>query len=111
MGVNSYLWYDSLNWLNLYESDAFFQFQGLIRIQDVICIPNYSRDSFIIIKLNTLHSWKQGVRLKTNSWYNSLNWLNIYDADAFFQCRVLIRIHRAHFHSKSFQRNIYFNYI
>ena len=92
MSVNSNLWYDSLNWLNLYDADAFFQFQGLIRILDVISIPNLSRDSIILIKLNTLHSWKECVRVKTNSWYNSLNWLNLYDADTFFQFRVLIRI-------------------
>ena len=92
MRVISNLWYNSLNWSYLHDADAFFQFRGLIWIQDVICIPNYSRDSFILIKLNTLHSWKECVRVKTNSWYNSLNWLNLYDADTFFQCRVLIRI-------------------
>ena len=92
MSVNSYLWYNSLNWLNLHEADAFFQFRVLIRILELIPIPNLSRDSIILIKLNTLHSWKECVRVKTNSWYNSLNWLNLYDADTFFQCRVLIRI-------------------
>ena len=48
MSVNSYLWYDSLNWLNLYDADAFFQFRGLIRILELISIPNHSRDSFIL---------------------------------------------------------------
>ena len=92
MSVNSDLCNNSLNWSYLYHADAFFHFQGLIRILDIISIPNHSRDSFILIKLNTLHSWKECVRVKTNSWYNSLNWVNLYDADAFFQCRVLIRI-------------------
>ena len=32
--------------------DHFFQFRWLIQI------PNHSRDSIILIKLNTLHSWK-----------------------------------------------------
>ena len=92
MRVNSNLWYNSLNWLNLFDADAFFQFRGLIWILDVISIPNQSRDSIILIKLNTLHSWKECVRVNSNSWYNSLNWLNFYDADAFFQFRLLIRI-------------------
>ena len=50
MSVNSYLWHDSLNCLNLYDADAFFQFRVLIRILDLISIPNHSRDSFIIIE-------------------------------------------------------------
>ena len=50
MSVNSYLWYDSLNWLNLYDADAFFQFRVLIRILELISIPNHSRDSFILIQ-------------------------------------------------------------
>ena len=50
MSVNSYLWYDSLNCLNLYDADAFFQFRVLIRILDLISIPNHSRDSFIFIE-------------------------------------------------------------
>ena len=44
-------------------------------------------------------------------WYDSLNWLNLYDADAFFQFRVFNSDSRAHFHSKSFQRLIYLNLI
>ena len=50
MSVNSNMWYNSLNWLNLYDADAFFQFRGLIRILELISIPNHSRDSFILIK-------------------------------------------------------------
>ena len=50
MSVNSYLCYDSLNWLNLYDADAFFQFRVLIRILELISIPNHSRDSFILIQ-------------------------------------------------------------
>ena len=90
--VNSNLWYNSLNWINLYDADAFKQFQVLIRIKDVISFPNHSRDILTLIKLNTLHSWKGCVRVNSNFWYNSLNWLNLYDAIAFFQFRVLIRI-------------------
>ena len=48
--------------------------------------------SIILIKLNTSHSWKKCLRVNSNSWYNSLNWVNLNDADAFFQFRVLIRI-------------------
>ena len=50
MSVNSYLWYDTLNWLNLYDADAFFQFRILIRVLELISIPNHSRDSFILIE-------------------------------------------------------------
>ena len=50
MSVNSYLWYDSLNCLNLYDADAFFQFRVLIRILELISIPNHSRDSYILIE-------------------------------------------------------------
>ena len=32
------------------------------------------------------------MRVYSNSWYNSLNWFNLYDADGFFQFRVLSRI-------------------
>ena len=50
MIINSYLWYDYLNCLNLYVADAFIQFRGLIRILELIYIPKNSRDSFILIK-------------------------------------------------------------
>ena len=50
MSFNSNLWYNSLNWLNLYDADAFFQFRGLIWILELISIPNHSKDSFILIK-------------------------------------------------------------
>ena len=92
MRVNSNLRYNSLNWLNLHDADGFFQFQVLNRILEVISIQNHSRDSFILIKLKTYHLWKEGVIFNSNLWYNSLNWLNLYDADVFFQFRVLIRI-------------------
>ena len=90
--VNSNLWYNSLNWLNLYDAEAFFQFRVLIRILEVISNPNHSRDSFILIKLKTYHLWKGCVIVNSKLWYKSLNWLNLYDAEAFFQFRVLIRI-------------------
>ena len=152
MRVNSNSLYNSLNWLNLYDADAFFQFRGqiqiievisipnhfrdtltsitlntlhswkgfvrvnsfcritnlighifmmqmhcfhfrvLIQILKVISIPNHSRDSLTLIKLNTLHTWKWCVRVNSNLWYNWLNLLNLYDADAFFPFRVLIQI-------------------
>ena len=50
MSVNSYLWYDSLNWLNLYDADAFFQFRLLIPFLELISVPKNFRDSFILIK-------------------------------------------------------------
>ena len=92
MRVNSNLWYNSHNWSYLYDSDAFFKLRVLIRILDVFSIPNHSKDSFILIELNNLHSWKDCVRFNSNLWYNSLNWSFLYNADAFFQFWVLIRI-------------------
>ena len=35
--------------------DVFLQFRVLIPFQELISIRNQSRDSFILIKLNTLH--------------------------------------------------------
>ena len=92
MRVNSNLWDNSLNWPNLYDADAFFQFRVLIQILEVISIPNHSRDTLTLIKLNTLHSSKGCVRVNSNLWYNSLNWPYLYNANAFFQFRVLSRI-------------------
>ena len=89
---NSNFWYNSLNWPYLYDADAFFQFRVLIHILEVISIPNHSRDTFTLIKLTTYHLLKEGVMVNSNLWYTSHNWLNLYDADAFFQFRVLIRI-------------------
>ena len=50
MSVNSYLWNNTLNWSYLYDAYAFFQFRVLIRILELISIPNHSRDSFIFIE-------------------------------------------------------------
>ena len=47
--------YHFLNWVYLYDADVFFQFSILIRILDLISDPNQSRDSFIVIKLDTLY--------------------------------------------------------
>ena len=43
----------SINWSYLYDADVFFKFHVLIRVQELISIWNQSRDSFIVIKLNT----------------------------------------------------------
>ena len=43
----------SINWSYLYDADVFFKFRVLIRVQELISIWNQSRDSFIVIKLNT----------------------------------------------------------
>ena len=64
--VYSVLWHNSLNWSYLHDADDFFHFRVLIRVQELIFIRNQSRDSFILIKLNTLHSWKEYVRVNSN---------------------------------------------
>ena len=90
--VNSVLWHNSLNWSYLHGADDFFHFRVLIWFQELIFIRNQSRDSFILIKLNTLHSWKEFVRVNSNYWYNSIYWSYLYDADVFIQFRVMIRV-------------------
>ena len=50
MRDNSNSWYNSLNCLNLYDADTFFQCRVLIRILELISIPNHSRVSFIFIE-------------------------------------------------------------
>ena len=36
-----------------------FNFRVLIRVLELISVPNHSRDSFILIKFNTLSSWRE----------------------------------------------------
>ena len=83
---------NSLDWTYLYDADVFLQFRVLIRVLELISVPNRSRDSFILIKLNTLYSWKECVSVNWRQWYKSLNWTYLYDADGFLQFRVLIRV-------------------
>ena len=51
------------------------------------------------------------MRVNSNSWDNSLNLSYLYDADAFFQLLGFDSDSRAHFHSKSSRKFIYFNII
>ena len=44
----------SLIWTYLYDADSFSQFRVLIRFLVLISVPNHSRDSFIIFRLDTL---------------------------------------------------------
>ena len=82
----------SLNWIYLYDADVFLQFRVLIRVLELISVPNHSRDSFILIKLNTLYTWKQCFSVNYSQCIKSLNWTYPYDADVFLQFRVLIRV-------------------
>ena len=84
--------YHSLDWIYLYDADVFFQFSILIRILDLISDPNQSRDSFIVIKLDSLSIREEFVRSNGNKCYHSLDWIYLYDADVFFQFSILIRI-------------------
>ena len=85
-------WCNSLNWTYLYDSDGFFQFPVLIRVLELISVPNHSKDSFILIKSNTLSSWMEIVTVHWSQWRNSLNWTYLYDSDGFIQFPVLIRV-------------------
>ena len=85
-------WCNSLNWTYLYDADGFLQFRVLIRVLELISVPNHSRDSFILIKFNTLSSCREIDSVHWSLWCNSLNWTYLYDADGFLQFRVLIRV-------------------
>ena len=85
-------WYISLNWTYLYDADVFHQFRVLFRLLEPISVPNHSRDSLILFKLNTLYSSKERIRANWSKWYISLNQIYLYDADVFVQFRVLIRL-------------------
>ena len=86
------LWYNSLNWTYLYDPDGFLQFRVLIRVLELISRPKHSRDSFILLKFNTLYTCPEVVSVHWNLGSNSLNWTYLYDADGFLQFRVLIRV-------------------
>ena len=109
--VNSVLWHNSLNWSYLYDADVFFHFRVFIRVQELIFIRNQSRDSFILIELNTLHSWKEYVRVNPVLWHNSLNWSYLHDADDFFQFPGFDSCSGAYFYQESVKRFIYLNKI
>ena len=55
-------------------------------------VPKHSRNSLIIVKLNTLYSCKEWFRAIWSKWYNPLNCTYHYGADVFNQFRVLIRL-------------------
>ena len=74
------------------DADGFLQFRVLIRVLELISVPNESRKSCILIEFNTLSSWREVVRVHWILWCNSLNWTYLYDADRFLQFRVLIRV-------------------
>ena len=92
VSVHRNLGSNSLNWIYLYDADGFLQFRVLIRVLELISAPNHSRDSFILIKFNTLSSCPEIVSVHWNLGSNSLNWTYLYDADGFLQFRVLIRV-------------------
>ena len=90
--VHSNLGSISLNWTYIYDADGFLQFRVLIRVLELISVPNHSRDSLILIKFNTLSTCPEIVRVHWNLGSISLNWTYLYDADGFLQFRVLIRV-------------------
>ena len=83
---------NSLNWMYLNHADCFLQFPILIRILELISVLKHSRDSFILIKFNTLSLWSEIVSVHWSQWCNSLIWRYLNDADVFLQFSILIRI-------------------
>ena len=92
VGVHWNLGVNSLSWTYLYDADGFLQFRVLIRVLELISRPNHSRDSFILLKFNTLSTCPQIVSVHWNLGSISLNWTYLYDANGFLQFRVLIRV-------------------
>ena len=88
--------YRALNWIYLYDADVFLQFSILIRILNLISDPNQSRDSYILIKLDTLSIREVFIRTNGNSCYRALNWIYLYDADVFLQFSIGPLRHRVH---------------
>ena len=76
----------------LNHADCFLQFPIFIRILELISVLKHSRDSFILIKFNTLSLWSEIVSVHSSQWCNSLNWIYLNDADVFLQFPILIRI-------------------
>ena len=79
---------NSLNWPYHYDADGFLQFGVKIRVLEIIYVPTQSKDSFIIIKFNTLSSCPEIVSLHWRLRCNTLNWTYHYDADGFLQFLV-----------------------
>ena len=92
VSVHSSQWCNSLNWIQLNDADGFLQFLILIRILDLIFVPNHSQGSYILIKFNTFSSWREIVSVHSSQWCNSLNWLQLDDSDGFLQFPILVRI-------------------
>ena len=72
---------NSLNWTYHYDADGFLQFRDKIRVLDLIYVSNQSIDSLILIKFNTLSSWRVIINIHGSQWCNSHNWTHHYDVD------------------------------
>ena len=92
INVHGSQWCNSLNWIYLYDADGFLQFPVLIRILELISVPNHFKDSFILIKFNTLSSCPEIFSLHWKLRCNSPNWTYHYDPDGFLQFRVKLRV-------------------
>ena len=92
VSVLSSQWCHSHNWIYLNDADVSLQFTMLIRILELISVPKHSRDSFILIIINTMSLVRQIVSVLSSQWCHSHNWIYFIDADVFLQFPILIRI-------------------
>ena len=90
VSVHSSQWCNSLNWIQLNDADDFLQFPIVILNLDLISVPNHSKGSYILIKFNTFSSWREIVSVHSSQWCNSLNWIQLNDADDFLQFPIVI---------------------
>ena len=108
--VHSIYWCNSLNCAYFYDADGFLQFRLMIRVLELISVPNESWDSHILIKFNTLTQWSEIVR--------SIGFTGVFQLIAIsLWCRWIPSIScfdtvsRLHFRSEWLLRFIYFNKI
>ena len=108
--VHSIYWCNSLNCAYFYDADGFLQFRLMIRVLELISVPNESWDSYILIKFNTLTQWSEIVR--------SIGFTGVFQLIAIsLWCRWIPSISgfdtvsRPHFRSEWLLRFIYSNKI
>ena len=88
--VHSNQWCNSLNWIQLNDADVFHSFSDF----DSDSRPHFRPESFQrFIYFNKIQHFllmERIVIVHSNQWCNSLNWIQLNDADGFLQFPILI---------------------
>ena len=99
-------WCYSRIWTYLYNGVVFLQFRVLIRHLELIYVPNHSRDSCILFKLNTMFSWKACLGPNRVSGINH-SIVHIFIMQLFPLISGFDSASKAHFRPETFQRFIF----